>query len=131
MQHSRPSRRGSGALWVRGLALGAMTLAASSPWAEMPKMDLSGDAEAGKAIAMDRSKGNCIACHIIPGGESPGAIGPALIAMQGRYPSKEALAAQIWDATVKNPEAVMPPFGKHEILTHEEFVNVVEFVWSL
>jgi sulfur-oxidizing protein SoxX len=80
---------------------------------------------------MDRAKGNCIACHSIPGGESPGAIGPALVAMQTRYPTKEALAAQIWDPTVKNPEAVMPPFGRHEILTNQEFADVVEFVWSL
>jgi sulfur-oxidizing protein SoxX len=68
---------------------------------------------------------------MIPGGESPGAIGPALVAMQARYPSKDALAAQIWDPTVKNPEVVMPPFGKHEILTEQEFNDVVEFVWSL
>jgi sulfur-oxidizing protein SoxX len=32
---------------------------------------------------------------------------------------------------VKNPEAVMPPFGKHGILTNQEFVDVVEYVWSL
>jgi len=127
----RPSRHSPAAHRVRGLALITLTLAAAGAWAEMPKMELKGDAEAGKTIAMDRAKGNCIACHIIPGGASPGAIGPALVAMQGRYPSKEALAAQIWDATVKNPEAVMPPFGKHEILTQEEFVNVVEYIWSL
>jgi sulfur-oxidizing protein SoxX len=127
----RPSRRGCGTPWLRSFALGALTLTAAGAWAEMPKMELNGDAEAGKAVAMDRGKGNCIACHIIPGGESPGAIGPALIAMQTRYPSKEALAVQIWDATVKNPEVVMPPFGKHEILSQEEFVNVVEYIWSL
>jgi sulfur-oxidizing protein SoxX len=68
---------------------------------------------------------------MIPGGESPGAIGPALVAMQTRYPNKEALAVQIWDPTVKNPEAVMPPFGKHEILTEQEFADVVEYIWSL
>ena len=127
----RPSQRRSGAHRMRAFAIGTLAFAAAGAWAEMPKMELNGDAEAGKAVAMDRSKGNCIACHIIPGGESPGAIGPALIAMQTRYPSKEALAAQIWDATAKKPEVVMPPFGKHEILTKEEFVNVVEFVWSL
>jgi sulfur-oxidizing protein SoxX len=94
-------------------------------------MDLNGDVDAGKAIAMDRSKGNCIACHMIPGGDSPGAIGPALIAIQTRYASKEEIARQIWDPTVKNPDVVMPPFGKHGILTDKEFVDVVEYVWSL
>jgi sulfur-oxidizing protein SoxX len=98
---------------------------------EMPELDLNGDAEEGKAIAMDRSRGNCIACHMIPGGDSPGAIGPALIAMQTRYPSKHAIAIQVWDPTVKNPDVVMPPFGKHGILSEEEFVDVIEYVWSL
>jgi sulfur-oxidizing protein SoxX len=109
----------------------ALSAIATGAWAEMPKLDLNGDAEAGKETAYDRGKGNCLACHLIPGGESPGAIGPALVAMQTRYPTKEELAKQIWDPTVKNPEVVMPPFGKHGILTDEEFVNVVEFIWSL
>jgi len=127
MKSRRPHRCGSIAL-----ALGVAAITASAWAADPPKIDLSGgDAAKGKELAMDRSKGNCIACHMIPGGESPGSIGPALIAMQARYPSKEALAAQIWDATVKNPDAVMPPFGKHEILNHEEFVNVIEYIWSL
>jgi sulfur-oxidizing protein SoxX len=110
------------------VALGAT---ATSVLAEMPDMEFNGDAEAGKAVALERSKGNCIACHIIPGGEAPGGIGPALVAIQTRYPSKEDVARQIWDPTVKNPDVVMPPFGKHAILTDKEFVDVVEFVWSL
>jgi sulfur-oxidizing protein SoxX len=109
------------------LVLGALALASGYAVGE----GIKGDAEAGKAVAMDRAKGNCIACHVIPGGESPGAIGPALVAMQARYPSKEALAKQIYDPTVKNPDVVMPPFGKHEILTEKEFNDVVEYVWSL
>ena len=113
------------------LGLGLSTLALVAAATDMPQLDLNGDAAAGKAVAEDRGKGNCIACHMIVGAESPGAIGPALIAMQTRYPSKEALARQIWDATVKTPEAAMPPFGKHEILTNQEFVDVVEYVWTL
>jgi sulfur-oxidizing protein SoxX len=97
----------------------------------MPDIDLNGDVEAGKAVAMDRARGNCIACHLMPGADSPGAIGPALIAMQTRYPSKEDVAQQIWDPTIKNPEVVMPPFGKHGILSNKEFVDVVEYIWSL
>ncbi|WP_296811191.1 sulfur oxidation c-type cytochrome SoxX [Thiocapsa sp.] len=113
------------------LGLGLTTLAVVAAATDMPQLDLNGDAAAGKAVAEDRGKGNCLACHMIVGAESPGAIGPALIAMQTRYPSKEALARQIWDATVKAPEAAMPPFGKHEILTNQEFVDVVEYVWTL
>ena len=107
-----------------------LVLTGTAALAAMPEMQLNGDAEAGKEVAMDRSRGNCIACHLIPGGDSPGAIGPALVAIQTRYPSKEDLAKQIWDPTVKNPEAVMPPFGKYGILSDKEFVDVVEFIWA-
>lgn len=122
---------GSSRARLLALSLGLSTLAAGVAHAEMPGLELDGDAAAGKEIANDRAKGNCVACHIMADAESPGAIGPALIAMQTRFPSKEELASQIWDATAKNPEAVMPPFGKHEILTQKEFADVVEYIWTL
>ena len=117
----------------QSLAAIALSSVLAAPVAayDSPTGDFAGNRDAGEEIAMTRSKGNCIACHMIVGGDSPGAIGPALIAMQTRYPSKEALAKQIWDATIANPDAVMPPFGKHEVLTEEEFNDVVEYVWSL
>lgn len=114
------------------LSLGLSTLTSGAAFAELPAdLELAGDAAAGKLVANDRAKGNCVACHAMPGANGPGAIGPVLIAMQTRYPSKTALATQIWNATAKNPEVVMPPFGKHEILTRKEFVDVVEYIWSL
>ncbi len=122
---------GSSRARLLALSLGLSTLAVGVAHAEMPGLELDGDAAAGKKIANDRAKGNCVACHIMADAESPGAIGPALIAMQTRFPSKEELAVQIWDATAKNPEAVMPPFGKHEILTQKEFADVVEYIWTL
>lgn len=125
--HTR--RRSPGVAALSAAAL--LSLSSQIALAEMPKMELNGNAEAGKEVAMTRSKGNCIACHMIVGGESPGAIGPALIAIAPRFKTKEALAAQIWDPTVRNPEVVMPPFGKHQILTEQEFKDVVEYVWSL
>ncbi len=87
--------------------------------------------EEGKALAFDRKKGNCLACHMIQGGNLPGNIAPPLIAMKGRYPNKEDLRKQIWDPTISNPESSMPPFGKHEVLTKSELDKVVEFIWSL
>lgn len=85
----------------------------------------------GKKLAFTRSQGNCLACHYIEGGESPGTLGPPLVAMQSRVPEKAVLRAQIWDATETNPETSMPPFGRHSILTEEEIDKVLEFVWSL
>jgi sulfur-oxidizing protein SoxX len=87
--------------------------------------------EEGKAIAFDRAQGNCLACHMIVGGEAPGTIGPPLVAMQTRYPDKAKLRAQIWDATVANPNTAMPPFGRNEILTEAEIDKVVDFIWTL
>ncbi|MCP3867728.1 MAG: sulfur oxidation c-type cytochrome SoxX [Gammaproteobacteria bacterium] len=87
--------------------------------------------EEGKGIAFSRSKGNCLACHMIEGGESPGNLGPPLIAMKARYPDKAKLRAQIWDATTVNPDSAMVPFGLHRVLTEEEIDKLVEYVWTL
>ena len=38
--------------------------------------------EEGKALAFNRKKGNCLACHMIAGGTAPGNIGPPLVAMK-------------------------------------------------
>jgi sulfur-oxidizing protein SoxX len=85
----------------------------------------------GKDLAFNRKKGNCLACHAIAGGNSPGNIAPALIAMQSRFPNKTELRAQIWDATMKNPESAMPPFGKHGALSDRELDLIVEYIWTL
>ena len=85
----------------------------------------------GQKIAYTRKLGNCLACHLMSTGESPGNFGPPLIAMKARYPDKAKLRAQVWDATVANPDTSMPPFGKHEILTEQEIDKLIEFVWSL
>ena len=87
--------------------------------------------EEGREIALDRRKGNCMACHIMAGATLPGNIGPPLVAMKARFPDKAKLRAQIWDSSQINPRSLMPPFGRHEILTEDEIDKVVEFVHSL
>ena len=87
--------------------------------------------EQGKEIAFHRKKGNCLACHKIAGGSLPGNIGPELVNMKARYPDKSKLRAQIWDATKMNPNTIMPPFGKHKMLSEEEIDKVVEFIYTL
>jgi sulfur-oxidizing protein SoxX len=85
----------------------------------------------GKELAFDRKLGNCLACHAIEGGELPGNIGPPLISMKLRYPDKSALRAQIADATVRNPNSMMPPFGRFNIISDEQIDQIVEFIYTL
>jgi len=118
---------GNYAAGAAAVALGCLLLSAGVQAADAP----AGDAEAGKAIALDRTKGNCIACHMIPGGQSPGTIGPALIAIPSRYKTVEKLHAQIYDSTVANPMSAMPPFGKNRLLTDKELNDVTAYIWSL
>lgn len=87
-------------------------------------------ADEGKKIAFSKKKGNCLACHAMGDGASPGNIAPPLVAIQARF-SKEKLRAQIWDATVANSESPMPPFGRHKMLSSSELDKVVEYVWGL
>jgi sulfur-oxidizing protein SoxX len=87
----------------------------------------------GKALVFGQAKGNCLACHGLPGlgAELTGNAGPPLIAMQARFPDKSVLRAKIWDATATNPASFMPPFGKHGILDEGEIDQVVEFIHGL
>ena len=85
----------------------------------------------GKAIAFDRQKGNCLACHLMDDGDLAGNSGPPIIAMKQRFPDKAKLREQVWDATVRNPQSMMPPFGKHGILSADELDKVVEYIYSL
>ena len=86
--------------------------------------------EEGRQLAFDRKKGNCLACHQIPGGNLAGNIGPPLVAISSRL-SKEELRSQLEDSTANNPNTMMPPFKKHGILTDEEIDKIVEYVYQL
>lgn len=107
--------------------------------AEMPSTKVCTDKEnppkdnvtVGGCLAQDQKFGNCLACHLIPGGTLPGNVGPPLIGMQQRFPDKAKLRAQIWDATVANPHSVMPPFGRNKILSESQIDKIVEFLYTL
>lgn len=88
-------------------------------------------ADKGKAVATDRKKGNCLACHMMGDGTLPGNIGPPLIAIKARFPEKAKLREQIWDATVANPNSIMIPFGRNRVLSEEEIDQIVEYIYTL
>jgi len=51
--------------------------------------------------------------------------------MKARFPDKAKLRAQIWDATVANPNTIMIPFGRNRVLSEEEIDQIVEYVYTL
>lgn len=88
-------------------------------------------AEEGKEIAFDRKLGNCLACHMIAGGDMAGNIGPPLVAMAARFPDKAKLRAQIYDPRVANPNTIMIPFGPMGVMNDDQIDKVVEFISTL
>ncbi len=112
-------------------ALALLSSLAVAPLSAGAAEDTAAIIEEGKKIAFNRKKGNCLACHAIEGGALPGNIGPPLVNMKERYPDKQKLKEQIWDATRANPYSIMPPFGRHEILEPDELDKVVEFIHTL
>lgn len=112
------------------VALAGMAGITSVAQAEDKKKALT-PLEEGKKLAFDTKKGNCLACHIIAGGDQAGNIAPPLVAMKARFPDKAVLRAQISDARTKNPNTIMIPFGPHGVLSDKEIDKVVDFIHTL
>ena len=87
--------------------------------------------EAGKKLAFDRKKGNCLACHQIEGGTLAGNIGPPLVAMKARFPDFDKMKSQISDARVNNPNTIMIPFGPNAVMSEKEIDLVAQFIYTL
>jgi len=88
----------------------------------------------GARLAQDVARGNCLACHAMPSDAkavTSANIGPPLVAIRARFPDRDKLRRQIWDAGLTNPDTVMPPFGKHQILTDEEIDLIVDYLYTL
>ena len=96
-----------------------------------PQIAVADQVADGKKIAENRKKGNCFTCHSYEGAKLPGNMGPPLVAMKARFPDKAKLRAQIADATKNNPNTVMPPFGKYEVLSGKEIDAITEWVYTL
>ncbi len=116
------------------LVIAASTVATLlSAMALAPQVVVADEALAaeGKKIAENRKKGNCFTCHNYEGAHLAGNIAPPLVSMKDRFPDKAKLRAQIWDATAANPATMMPPFGRHEVLTEKEIDAITEWVYTL
>lgn len=88
----------------------------------------------GRRVAHDQERGNCLACHRMPadpGAETNADMGPTLENIRQRYPDRTDLRQRIWDARAFNPDTIMPPYGRHRILTEEEIDQVVDYIHGL
>jgi len=112
--------------------LPAFTLAlAIGAFASIGAAQAQSAAAEGQKLAFDRGKGNCLTCHKIRGGDLPGTIGPELVDIKSKYPNRDDLVAILTDETKRNPQTVMPPFGRNRILTEKEISAVVDFLQTL
>lgn len=114
-------------LTIVGLLLQSPALAAETrlPDARIDK---------GRRLAHDFDKGNCLACHAAP--TDPQAItkaniAPPLVSMRARFADRQALYNQIWDAAKRNPQTIMPPFGRHQILSDDEIELIIDYLYTL
>jgi sulfur-oxidizing protein SoxX len=95
---------------------------------------IAGSVDDGRALAYDYEKGNCLACHAAPTDElavTRANIGPPFLNVRQRFPDRELLFKQIWDARHSNPNTIMPPFGAHKILSTTEINLIVDYLLSL
>ncbi|GKT11706.1 MAG: L-cysteine S-thiosulfotransferase [Thiomicrorhabdus sp.] len=114
-------------------ALAISTAVISAPTSAFAAGSGASTIDQGKKLVFSRSKGNCLACHAIAGGQQAGNIGPALIAMKLRYPDKQNLVNKISGTSDSQtvPNSMMPPFGKHGILSDSEINKIADFIYTL
>jgi sulfur-oxidizing protein SoxX len=104
-----------------------------------------GDPDNGRKVAINRKKGNCLACHTMPVPEQPfhGRIGPPLTGIGARY-TPEQLRLRVVNPKVVNPNTIMPSFYKTDgynrplkkfadgtILSAQEVEDVVAYLTTL
>jgi sulfur-oxidizing protein SoxX len=51
--------------------------------------------------------------------------------IKSKYPDRDDLVAILFDETRRNPQTVMPPFGRNRILTGQEIDAIVDFLQTL
>lgn len=105
----------------------------------------AGDAERGRAIIVDRSRGLCLLCHSGPFPEvrAMGTLAPDLSGVGARLSPSE-IRLRLVDPAATNPDTVMPsyarsdglvrvagPFRGRPILTDQEIDDVAAYLATL
>jgi sulfur-oxidizing protein SoxX len=84
-----------------------------------PLGGLKGDPARGKAVVLDRRRGNCLICHAFPiaGEPFPGEIGPPMQGIASRL-SEAQIRLRLIDQSRIDPATLMPPYYRVEGLTN-------------
>jgi sulfur-oxidizing protein SoxX len=92
-----------------------------------------GREDSGRQLALDKNRGNCADCHQFPndpGVETRATVGPPLTGIKARFTSRIALTNLIKDPMAVNPDTIMPPYGRHRILTEREIDAIVDYLYT-
>lgn len=94
---------------------------------------ITGDAGKGRALFLNRNKGPCVACHLVPGDDvwPAGSAGPDQSTIGERRLPDQYLYQTIWDARVYFPNTMMPPWGTAGLFSAEEIVHIVAYLQTL
>lgn len=104
-----------------------------------------GNPSKGRKVAINRKKGNCLACHVMPIPEQPyhGEVGPELHGVADRYTEGE-LRLLVVNAKLVNEDTLMPSFYRNDgynrvlkkfkgktILSAQDVEDVVAYLMTL
>jgi L-cysteine S-thiosulfotransferase len=98
-----------------------------------PPPGLTGDPAQGRRLFLDRARGPCTGCHLVPGDDvwPAGSVGPDLSTLGDRKLADAYLYQQLWDPRVTFPSTVMPPWGAQGVFTPRELVDLVAYLQTL
>ena len=105
---------------------------------------VAGDPAKGKKLAINKKKGNCLACHAMPIPEQQfhGEVGPDLSEVGSRLNDAE-LRMRLVNSKVLNPDTIMPAFHKvslnrvlkkfkgKTILKAQEIEDIIAYISTL
>lgn len=101
----------SAAAGAQAAADGLLPYAVRGDAVPSPLGGLTGDPDRGRAVVLDRRRGNCLICHAFPVGNEPfqGSLGPAMAGVGSRL-DRGQIRLRLIDQSRLNPQTIMPPY---------------------